>query len=168
MTPSTEDHRVPFWTGVLIGGAVCVYGLHGLIPALHGITSRQFLQWFVGADVAHDLIVAPAACIAGLAIARFTSPIARAPVRAALFATAIIVAIAWAPLRGYGRALVPDNPSVAPLNYSTAVPTAVATAWLIAGGWLLATWLRRGGARGSGRGMTARPSELHRPDSNRR
>ncbi len=121
----------------------CGYGLHGLIPALDGIASRQFLQWFIGADVAHDLIVAPVACLVGFVIARRAGPVARAPVRAALFATAIVVAVAWAPLRGYGRAVVPDNSSVAPLDYSTAVPTAVAAVWAIAAVWFLAAWLRR-------------------------
>jgi hypothetical protein len=143
VTAPTRGSRIAFWTGVTIGGAVCGYGLHGLIPALHGITSRQFLQWYVGADVAHDLVVAPAACLVGVLVVRVTGPVARAPVRAALFATAIVVAVAWAPLRGYGRAAVPDNPSVAPLDYSTAVPTAVAVVWAIAAAWLLAAEIRR-------------------------
>jgi hypothetical protein len=143
MTTPSEHDRGAFWSGVVIGGAVCVYGLHGLIPALHGVTSRQFVQWFLGADLTHDLVVAPVACVVGLAIARLTSRGARAPVRAAVFASAIVIAVAWAPLRGYGRAVVPDNASVAPLDYSTAVLTVVAAVWTIAAGWFVAGRLRR-------------------------
>jgi hypothetical protein len=153
VTAKTERNRITFWTGLAVGGAICLYGLHGLIPALHGITSRQFLQWFVGADLAHDLVVAPLACVVGFAVARVTGPAARAPLRAAVFATAIVVAVAWAPLRGYGRARVPDNTSVAPLDYSTAVPTVLAVVWVLAAAWLVAAWLRRRRlSRGSGAG----------------
>jgi hypothetical protein len=143
VTAPTEHNRVAFWTGLALGGTICLYGLHRLIPALHGVTSRQFLQWFVGADLAHDVVVAPIACLVGFVVARFTGPAARAPVRAALFATAIVVAVAWAPLRGYGRAHVPDNASVAPLDYSTAVPTVIAVVWTLAAAWFVAGWIRR-------------------------
>ena len=136
-----------FWTCAAIGGAICLYGLHGLIGALDGITSRQFLQWFVGADLAHDLIIAPAACLVGAGIARIVPTSARAQVRAGIFATAIVIAIAWAPLHGYGHASAPGNSSVEPLDYATAVPTVIIAVWALAGGWLAVSAGRRRGSR---------------------
>ena len=138
-----DTNTAVFWCALAVGGAICLYGLHGLVGALHGITSRQFLQWFVGADIAHDLIVAPAACLVGAGIARLTPASARAPVRAGIFASAIVVAIAWAPLHAYGHATAPGNSSVEPLNYATAVPTALVAVWALAGGWFAVSARRR-------------------------
>jgi hypothetical protein len=143
-----HDHEtlpiVP-WLCAVVGGAITLYGLHGLIRALHGITSRQFLQWFVGADLAHDLIVAPAACVIGAGLARLVPAPARAHVRAGLFATAVVVAIAWAPLHGYGHDSAPGNTSVQPLDYSTAVPTVLVAVWALAAGWFAVSFVRRTG-----------------------
>ena len=139
-----ETNPVVFWSCAVVGGAICLYGLHGLIGALDGVTSRQFLQWFVGADIAHDLIVAPAACLVG-AGHRSTRSRRRHARRSGpgLFATAIVVAIAWAPLHGYGHATAPGNSSVEPLNYATAVPTVLVAVWALAGGWFAVSARRR-------------------------
>jgi len=138
-----ETNPFVTWSCAVVGGAICLYGLHGLIRALDGVISRQFLQWFVGADLAHDLIVAPAACAVGVIVARLVPTSARAQVRAGLFATAIVIAIAWAPLRSYGHASAPGNTSVEPLNYATAVATVLLVVWALAGGWLVLSTLRR-------------------------
>ena len=61
----------------------------------------------------------------------------RAPIQAGLMATAITVAIGWPGLRGYGRHLVPDNPSVQPLNYATAVGTVIGIIWAVVAIWLV-------------------------------
>ena len=143
MKHEPDANRFVFWTAAVIGGAICLYGLHGLIGALNGVTSRQFLQWFVGADLAHDLIVAPAAGVAGLAITRFVPASARAQARAAIFATAIVIAIAWAPLHGYGHASAPGNSSVEPLNYATAVATVLVAVWASAAAWFAVSATRR-------------------------
>ena len=147
MKRAHDTNRYVSWPCAIIGGAICLYGLHGLIGALNGIISRQFLQWFVGADLAHDLIVAPAACAVGLIVARLVPASARAQVRAGLFATAIVIAIAWAPLHGYGHASAPGNTSVEPLNYATAVATVLVVVWALAGGWFVVSTLRRRAAR---------------------
>ena len=138
-----DTNPVLFWSGLVVGGAICLYGLHGLVGALHGVRSRQFLQWFVGADLAHDLIVAPLACLVGAAVARLVPVNARAQVCAGMFATAVVLAIAWAPLHGYGHASAPGNSSVEPLNYATAVVTVIVTVWTLAGTWLVIALLRR-------------------------
>ena len=146
-----DTNPVLFWSGLVVGGAICLYGLHGLVGALHGVRSRQFLQWFVGADLAHDLIVAPLACLVGAAVARLVPVNARAQVCAGMFATAVVLAIAWAPLHGYGHASAPGNSSVEPLNYTTAVRTVLVVVWAIAGTWFLVAMAnRRASARRKG------------------
>ena len=142
MKHEAESNSGLFWCGVVVGGAICIYGLHGLIGALHGIRSRQFLQWFVGADLAHDLIVAPVACLVGALVARTVPAPARAQVGAGLFATAVVLAIVWAPLHGYGHATAPGNSSVEPLDYATAVPTVIVAVWALAAAWFTIGFLR--------------------------
>jgi hypothetical protein len=143
MNGEHETTSVVFWSLLAVGGALTIYGLHGLLNALGGITGHQFLEWFVGADIAHDALVAPAACVVGFAIARLVPAPARAHVRAGIFASAIVVAIAWAPLHAYGHANAAGNSSVEPLNYATAVPTVLVAVWALTAGWFAVTAFRR-------------------------
>ena len=158
MNREDETNPVRFWCFFLVGGAITLYGLRGLLRALGGITSREFLQWFVGADLAHDLIVAPAACLVGVLIARLVPASGRAQVRAGVFATAVVIAIAWAPLHAYGHTTAPGNSSVEPLNYTTAVLTVLVVVWALAAGWFAieALWRRRHRIR-TGSGLESRP-----------
>ena len=75
----------------------------------------------------------------------------RGPLRAALFGSAVMVAIAWPGIRHYGRMRAPDNVSVQPLNYATSTATAVAVVWVIAAVWLAVAIVRARGKRGDAR-----------------
>ena len=46
-------------------------------------------------------------------------------------------------MRGYGRARTPDNPTVQPLDYATAVMTVVIVIWILAAVWLAVRLVRR-------------------------
>ena len=63
--------------------------------------------------------------------------------RAGLFASFVVVLVGWAPLRGYGRDQVPDNPTVGPLDYASAIATVLVVVWLLVAAWIAASWLRR-------------------------
>lgn len=132
------DHARPgpgFWIAFAVGAAVMTYGAHGLIEQAGTDTAGSVGRWIVGADLAHDLLLAPVAIAVGWAVGRVVPGWLRPPVQAGLVATGVLLLIAWAPLRGYGRALVPDNPSVQPLDYRTALVTVVAVVWLVAAAW---------------------------------
>jgi hypothetical protein len=93
--------------------------------------------WLVGADVAHDFVLAPLACLIGAAVARALPRWCRAPVQAALLTSGVLLIVVFPALRGFGRDQVPDNPSVQPLDYATAMPTALAVVWAAAAAWLI-------------------------------
>ena len=155
MTSATE-HSKPggfgFWLAVVIGVGVMAFGVMGLLHAAPATRPLQVLRDGIGLDLVHDLVLAPIACGAGILLTRLLPPPWRAPVRAALFATVMVLLVSWPALRGYGRAIVPDNPTVDPLNYSTAVLTVVALVWLAAAGWgIVASWLARRHAASSSR-----------------
>ena len=93
--------------------------------------------WLVGADVAHDFVLAPFACLIGAVAARALPRPFRAPVQAALLTSGVLLIVVFPALRGYGRDTVPDNPSVQPLDYTTSTLTALAVVWAAAGVWLV-------------------------------
>ncbi len=88
--------------------------------------------------------MAARSCVrSGSLLARFLPRCLRAPGPApALFASAVVLLVGWAALRGYGRDQVPDNPTVDPLHYGTAVLTVLAVVWGAAIVWLTVAWWR--------------------------
>ena len=73
-------------------------------------------RWGIGLALVHDLVLAPIACLVGLAVGRLLPWPAKGPVAAGLFVSATVSAVAWPALRGYGR--LPGDPSALPGNYA--------------------------------------------------
>ena len=105
MNTATE-HNEPggfgFWLAVVIGGGVMVFGIVGLLHAAPATRPLQVVRDGIGLDLVHDLVLAPIACVAGLLLTRLLPPPWRAPVRAALFATVMVLLVSWPALRGDG------------------------------------------------------------------
>lgn len=131
-----NGHGPSFWIATVVGGAIMVYGVHGLVAQAGTDSASAVGRWIVGADVLHDALLAPVAIAIGWLAGRLVPGPARVPLQAALLATGVVLLVAWAPLRGYGRAVVPDNPSVQPLDYTSAVATVLALVWGIASVWV--------------------------------
>jgi hypothetical protein len=135
---STPDYGPRFWVAFAVGGGVITFGVVGLLGDLGVRAGANVAVWLAGANVVDDLVLAPGACIVGAVLARAVPEPWRAPVRAALLATAVVLLVAFPALRGYGRDQVPDNPSVDPLNYATATATVLVAIWTGAAVWLVA------------------------------
>lgn len=137
-----------FWVGAVAGIGIMAFGVRGLLQHSGATQPLEFSKWFIGADILHDLVLAPAVALVGVVVARLIPRPWRFPVQAGLFATAIVLAVGWAPLRGYGRATAVGNGTVQPLDYSTAVATVVGVVWMLAIAWLvvIAFTRARGGA----------------------
>ena len=131
---------ITFWIALVIGFGIMAFGVRGALDKLSSFP--DVAKWVIGADLIHDFVVAPIAVTVGWAVGRVVPMRWRAPIQAGLMATAITVAIGWPGLRGYGRHLVPDNPSVQPLNYATAVGTVVSIIWAVVAIWLIARAVR--------------------------
>jgi len=133
---TTERPGAIFWIALVIGGAVMAFGIRGVLTTFDTEPSRNLAVWIVGADLVHDLLVAPIAILVGWGIGRLVPRRWRVPVNAGLVATGVVLAVAWPALRGYGRAVVPDNPSVQPLDYSTAVAWVLGAVWIAVAVWI--------------------------------
>jgi hypothetical protein len=140
------------WTCFVVGAGIMAYGVIGLLDSTSLSAARSVALWVVGADLLHDLLIAPVVCLLGFVIARVAPAAWRWPVRAATLTTALVLAVAYPALRGFGRDRVPDNRSVLPLDYPTAIATVLAVVWVIALIWGLASSRR-------GRSLTPCPDQ---------
>jgi hypothetical protein len=126
-----------FWIALPIGAALMTFGAVGLLGDVGVDAGVKVGGWLVGADVAHDFVLAPLACLVGAAVARALPRWCRAPVQAALLTSGVLLIVVFPALRGFGRDQVPDNPSVQPLAYTTGTLTALAVVWAAAAVWLV-------------------------------
>jgi hypothetical protein len=139
---STPEYGPRFWIAFALGSVLIAFGVIGLVGDLGARGAADVAAWLAGANIVEDLALAPLACLVGALVARVLPEPWRAPVRAALLATGVVVLVAFPALRGYGRDHVPDNLSVDPLNYATATATVLAVVWAVAAAWTVARILR--------------------------
>jgi len=146
--PAGSDASPPpggpaFWTGLAVGGTVVAFGIVGLVSTTDLANGLDVGVWVVGADLVHDLVLAPIAVVVSIVLARLVPLPWRAPVRAGLATSAVLVIVAVPPLLGTARDTVPSNHTVQPLDYPSALLTVLGIVWAAAGLWLLAIALRR-------------------------
>ena len=132
---SAPEYGRAYWIALPIGVAVMAFGIIGVVGDKGVATSVDIGAWLVGADVAHDFVLAPLACLVGALVARVLPRWCRAPVQGALLVTGVLLIVVFPALRGYGRDHVPDNLSAQPLDYTTATLTALAVVWAAATMW---------------------------------
>jgi hypothetical protein len=137
----TERHGARFWICCAVGLAAMVYGAAGFLDRAPFSVGTTVVAWVVGADLLHDLVIAPLVCILGFVLAARLPPLLRWPFRAAALTSAIVLVVAYPALRGFGRDTAPGNHSVQPLDYPTAVATVLAVVWGLAVVWVLVAWL---------------------------
>ncbi|HTD50642.1 MAG TPA: hypothetical protein VK771_08585 [Acidimicrobiia bacterium] len=142
MTRRLRSEHTGLLVGLICGLPLMAVGMLNFAANFNATDFRSFLRYYVGGDIVHDVIVAPIVGLIGIVVIRRAPAIARAPLRAALFGSAVVVAVAWPALRGYGRMRTPDNASVQPLNYATAVATVVGVVWVISALWFGVIWFR--------------------------
>lgn len=116
-----------FWVGVVIGMPIVAYGLRGVLDQLPGVQLTSFARWFLGGAVLHDVLLAPAVCAIGWAVARWLPRPAVAPVQAALVTTAIVALVSWPLVRGYG--ITPGEPSFLSRDYTASLLGVLAAVW---------------------------------------
>ena len=132
---SAPEYGRSYWIALPVGGALMAVGIIGIIAGKGVATSLDIGAWLVGADVAHDFVLAPLACLIGAVVARALPRWCRAPVQAAVLVTGVLLIVVFPALRGYGHDRVPDNQSVQPLDYTTATLTALVVVWTGAAAW---------------------------------
>jgi len=130
--PTTERGRYgpTFWIGLAVGGAVMAYGARGIGADLGSGNPAKLATWVVGLDLLHDLVVAPALVVVGLAVGVVLGPRVRGPIRAAMALTGLVVLFSIPLITAWGRRA--GNSSTLPLNYAHSVAIIVTAIWLVA------------------------------------
>lgn len=132
-----SEHGARFWGALAIGSAVIAWGLALYLDATPDVDRRvDFAVWLVGLDLAHDLVLAPVAIAVGVAVARVVRGPLRAPLQAGLIASGCVLLVAAAPLARTADGT--RNPTIQPLDYTTATLTVLAIVWTACALWALA------------------------------
>lgn len=127
----TSERPAPgpgFWVAMLLGGSVSLAGAIGLFTA-DGNGLSTFIPWFAGGALLVDLAIVPLAAGMGLLGRRFVPAAAWPPVRAALLASAVLIAFAAPLVIDLGGR--PDNASLRPRAYGSGLVSAIAAVWVI-------------------------------------
>ena len=126
--------------GLLLRVAAGVAGVVMFIVAIRYAAIRSidvrpalWVRWWVTAAVVHDIVVAPLTIAVGWLVVSFAPRAAKAPLQAGLVLSAILVAVAWPALRGYGR--IPSNPTYLPRDYGTGLALSLLVVWMACGAW---------------------------------
>ena len=135
MTEPAERAPRSFWVGLAVGIVPMAWGVRLYLDATPDLRRRLDLAgWFVGLDLAHDLVLAPAVVALGLLVRRFVPGRARAVVQAALIATGAVLLVGLLPLLGSADS---DNATIQPIDYGPSVAVVVAAIWMAALGTAL-------------------------------
>jgi hypothetical protein len=132
-------NRRLFAVCLLVGGCFMAFGVYSLLR--RAIVPREFLIWFGGGILVHDLVVAPAVFAIGFGVRRLLPGWARAPVQSGLIATALLAVFT---LPSFGVRNNVANPSRLPNAYGRNLAVLVIVVWLaVLGGLVLAARNRR-------------------------
>ena len=136
-----DRHGPVFWGGLVVGGALMAYGVHGVLTELGPGNPFKLAEWVVGLDLIHDLLLAPIVVVLGLLAAWALPTTMRGPVRAAAALSGVVVLFSIPLLTGWGRRA--GNSSTLPLDYARNVVIVLAVIWAVAAVVAAARWVRR-------------------------
>jgi hypothetical protein len=137
---TSSPKRRSFWVGVALGWAVIGYGVWGLLSNANRTNPDQWIRWFAGSLIVHDLVVAPLTFVVGALVVGRIPRRYRAPLQGGLIASAIIVLTTWPLVAGYG--LRADNPSALPNNYLAGLAFVLAVVWSAVAVIAMRSWRR--------------------------
>ena len=140
MTTSTPNRR-SFWVCVALGWVVIGYGVWGLLDNASRTNPDQWIRWFTGSLIVHDLVVAPVTFAVGALVIGCIPLRFRAPFQSGLIASAIIVLTTWPLVRGYG--LRSDNASALPNKYLAGLAMVLVVVWSAVAFFAVRGWRRR-------------------------
>lgn len=135
-----------FWIGTAIGMSIAAFGLWGLLQHADQTVPLNWLKFFLGGVILHDLIWAPVIALASYLLVRVVPRPVRPTLQGTLLVTAAVLLVVTPALTGRGRNA--NNPSILPQDYETQTLKVLGAVWI--GGALVAVyrWRRRSAGAG--------------------
>jgi hypothetical protein len=130
-----ETPGLGFWIGLALGTPLMLYGAVELIDQTGWSRAFAAGRWLAGGLLLHDFVLVPVVLALVWALGRWTPAWLGTPLRAGVLASLLVLALGLPGLRGYSQR--PDNPTVHPLDYGTAVLSVLATVWGVVAVWAL-------------------------------
>jgi hypothetical protein len=121
--------KAVFWVGAALGWVIILYGARGVLRDSDATRPSDLARWFAGLLLVHDLVLVPAVLGAGWLAGRVVPARAVVHVRLGLAASAVLVAVAFPLVRGYGER--EGNPTLLPLPYGRNLVIALALVWVV-------------------------------------
>jgi hypothetical protein len=128
--PDHRDGGRLFWVTTALGWCIIAGAITGAITDRRDAQPLQLVRWVLGGALVHDLLWLPIVALVGAVLARATRGHLPRVVLWALATSAVLAAVAWPFVRGYGRQ--PGNPSLLPRNYAVGLATYLAVIWVVA------------------------------------
>lgn len=130
-----------FWTAVLVGWGVIVFGIGGALVDARFTHPRSMAIWIVGCLIAHDFVLAPLVFAVGKALRRVASGAGRRMLQVSLYLYGVFVLVSIPVLGRFGQR--PDNPTLLPRDYGVGLIVALAVVWAATTAVFIAVGRRR-------------------------
>lgn len=134
--------RGPFaWSALLVGWAVVVFGMHGLVSNWSGSNPPAVLRTAIGLNVVNDALVVPGVLLVAAACRRLLPRWLLVPVQVGLIVTAVVVLYAYPLVGSWGKSSRAGT-SVLPWNYAHNLLVVVGSVWAFCALLGLWSWTR--------------------------
>jgi hypothetical protein len=136
---TTHDHGAFFWACLVVGWAVIVFGLHGILS--NRDNPPALFRLLIGLNIVNDALVAPVLVVVAVAVRRVVPRWALVPVEVGLIATATLCLYAYPLVGGFGKS-VRAGSSRLPWNYAHNLLVVLAAVWVVCALMALWSWRR--------------------------
>jgi hypothetical protein len=138
VTTSAPSSSRRFWIGFAVGLIPMAWGVRLYLDLTPDAARRiDVVAWLVGADLVHDLLVAPLVVGVGWALTQVVPARVRPPVTVGLVLTGTVLLVGWLPLVGSAG---DGNATIQPRAYGREIALVVLVIWVAV---LLAVVARR-------------------------
>jgi hypothetical protein len=117
-----------FWLGLVAGYPLIAIGVWGIFHDAAVTSPLNFALWFVGGNLVHDVLLAPAVVVISFALRLVVSPRHLGRVQWGLALTGLVVLFGLIPLLRLGKS--PLEPTVQPLDYVAGLVIVLAAIWV--------------------------------------
>ncbi len=140
-TDRSENPGPLMWASLVLGWAVIIFALHGMISNSSGSNPPALFRILIGLNLVNDLLIAPVLVVAAVLCRRLLPRWLLVPVDVGLIITAVVVLYSY-PLIGSWGKTQRAGASRLPWNYAHNVALVLVLIWAACALGALWSWIR--------------------------